>query len=557
MARIPKGVTNRMAFDLYRRQVESDLRSGWWPDDPAMRRSMVASAWAGRYGRALGVVDGAHGGPGIADGELADRLAARWQARDAAQPGTPGWPREFGERLVLIYRQLGGLGQLDVASWEAPHGRGPSLRALWLAAEAGGADEEGCLAAVAVWARRPPPPALAKAGEKRMAPFLAQPIRWRETADPDHPWEAEGEPWRIRLGDFPEEPPYTLLVAGKPVGSLLDWPEAWRRGAEADAPAPLPAPSPAIALPAAPEAWPARYAAGEHEAVWAEMVACGPRIREAPFAAPAEAVARETMRRVRRNIEILLPRLAAAGFVFGHPEQPAGEPRMMMGGQAMGLGEMLSAARGIDPAGLPKELQGAFGRLLGSLGAAAGAAPAPKARPADPLKDRDVFSPPDRGAARILARLAKRGRPVPLSLRFWLEEVGRLDLTGRHPALAPPGREGGPLPDPLSIIPDADDLAEQLEEHDPEEEGPLALILAYSPADKAAPDIRQTEWEDGIAMLLPDAAADAPLTGGADHPGLVPYLRRAFRQGGFPGWEAHPDRPAATIAALTEGLLAF
>lgn len=557
MARSPKGLTNRMAFDLHRRQVESNLRGGWWPDDPTMRRTMLAAAWAGRYGRALGVVDGAHGSAGIADRDLADRLAARWRARDTALPGQPAWPDDFADMLVMVYRQLAGLKQLDAATWDAPHGRGPSLRALWLRAEAAGADTAGCMEAVSAWARRPPPSAPTKAEEKRLGPHLATPLRWRETADPDHPWETEveGQAWRIRLGDFPDELPYTLLVAGKPVGGLLDWPEAWRRGATAEAPAPPPAP--AIALPAAPEAWPARYQAGEHGAVWAEMTACGPRIREAPFAAPAEAVARETMRRVRRNVETLLPRLAEAGYAFGLPAAERGEPRMMMGGQAMGLSDMLGAARQLDPAHLPKELQGAFGRLLGSLsGPGQPAARAPKARPADPRQDPDIFAPPDRGAARTLAKLARRGLPVPLSLRFWLEEVGRLDLTGRHPVLAPPGREGGPLPDPLALIPDADDLAEQLEEHDRAEE-PVPLILAYSPADKAAATIDDTDWEDGIAMLVPAAGADAPLTGGASHPGLVPYLRQAFRHGGFPGWEGRPERPADAIAALTRDLLDF
>ncbi|MGG5817753.1 hypothetical protein [Falsiroseomonas sp. HW251] len=546
-----------MAFEVCRRQIESDIRTGWRPDDPHMARSMVAAVWAGRYGRRRGVIEGAHGSAGIADRALADRLAMRWRARDAALAGQPGWPADIAERLAMTYRHLGSIGQLDVATPQAPHAHGPSFRALWLEAEKAGADEAGCLAAIEAWSRRPLGPAPAKASEKRVAPYLARPVPWTETDDPDQPWAAEvdGQAWLVQLNDFPEEPPYTLLVAGKSVGSLLDWPETWHRGADASEAASAPAPA-AIILPERPEAWPARYEAGEHEAVWAEMVACGPRIREAPFAAPAEAVARETMRRVRRNIEILLPRLAAAGYVFGLPDAPRGELRMMMGGQVMGLGDMLSAAGQMDPSRLPKELQGAFGRLLGSLGQMAGATPKAKARPADPLKDADVFSPPDRGAARILAKFARRGLPLPLSLRFWIEEVGRVDLTGRHPVLAPPAREGGPLPDPLSIIPDSDDIADQLEGRDREDE-PEPLILCYSPADKSAPDVQQTEWEDGMAMPIPNAGADAPLVGGAEHPGLVPYLRRALRQGGFPGWEGHPERPAAEIAALSEGMLAF
>jgi len=145
---------------------------------------------------------------------------------------------------------------------------------------------------------------------------------------------------------------------------------------------------------------------------------------------------------------------------------------------------------------------------------------------------------------------------LPLSLRFWLEEVGRVDLAGQHPVLCPPAAPDGVLADPLAIIPDADDLAEQMEEQTRDDD-PVPLILAYSPTDKAAKSIDDTEWEDGLAMEIPAAGADAPLTGGASHAGLVPYLRQAMRNAGFPGWEGRADRPDALIAKLTEGLEPF
>ena len=43
-----------------------------------------------------------------------------------------------------------------------------------------------------------------------------------------------------------------------------------------------------------------RYQAGEHEAAWAEMMALGPRVREARYANEARPVATETMRRARQ-----------------------------------------------------------------------------------------------------------------------------------------------------------------------------------------------------------------------------------------------------------------
>lgn len=43
--------------------------------------------------------------------------------------------------------------------------------------------------------------------------------------------EVEGRRWAIRLGEFPVEPLYTLLVDGAAVLSFDDWPPAWRRPA--------------------------------------------------------------------------------------------------------------------------------------------------------------------------------------------------------------------------------------------------------------------------------------------------------------------------------------
>ncbi len=59
-------------------------------------------------------------------------------------------------------------------------------------------------------------------------------LSWRKTRDVDHPWETivDGRVWRIRLGDFPAEKAYTLLVNDDEIGSFDDWPSAtWTRPA--------------------------------------------------------------------------------------------------------------------------------------------------------------------------------------------------------------------------------------------------------------------------------------------------------------------------------------
>jgi hypothetical protein len=62
-----------------------------------------------------------------------------------------------------------------------------------------------------------------------------------------------------------------------------------------------------------------RYLAGEYEQVWDEVMACGAAVREEPLYADALAVARETMRRARFNVETLVERLRGNGYQFDYP----------------------------------------------------------------------------------------------------------------------------------------------------------------------------------------------------------------------------------------------
>jgi len=57
-------------------------------------------------------------------------------------------------------------------------------------------------------------------------------LTWEHTGDAEEPWQAEvnGACWRIRVGDFPAEALYTLLVDDEEVLELDEWPDAWTRG---------------------------------------------------------------------------------------------------------------------------------------------------------------------------------------------------------------------------------------------------------------------------------------------------------------------------------------
>ena len=61
--------------------------------------------------------------------------------------------------------------------------------------------------------------------------LLAAAIAWRQTTNPEVPWQAEfnGNSLALRLNDFPDEPLYTLLVNDNPLGDFDDWPAAWMR----------------------------------------------------------------------------------------------------------------------------------------------------------------------------------------------------------------------------------------------------------------------------------------------------------------------------------------
>ncbi|GAA5067137.1 hypothetical protein [Nocardia callitridis] len=61
--------------------------------------------------------------------------------------------------------------------------------------------------------------------------FLRQRIVWASTGDAQTPYLAEsaGRVLTVRIGDFPEESLYTLLVDGAAVAEFDDWPSVWVR----------------------------------------------------------------------------------------------------------------------------------------------------------------------------------------------------------------------------------------------------------------------------------------------------------------------------------------
>jgi len=175
-----------------------------------------------------------------------------------------------------------------------------------------------------------------------------------------------------------------------------------------------------------------RYQAGDCVAVWNDLAALGDSVRGNKYYADAVAVAAEAMRRARYNVELLIQRLAQAGYRFVAPsdEEDPGERRQTAnpGGRDRAQRERWKVAR----------------RSALETRVAAGLTKPPLENPA-------VFAPPSGQAAAQLNSLEEAiGGPVPLALRAWYEQVGAVSLIGSHEVLNPKGRETA---DPLVVWP--------------------------------------------------------------------------------------------------------
>jgi hypothetical protein len=187
-----------------------------------------------------------------------------------------------------------------------------------------------------------------------------------------------------------------------------------------------------------------RYKNGECEAVWSELEQLGDAVMDEPLRTEAQEVARETMSRVRRNIEKIVHRLEGLGYRFGNEASgplPAEDARVFMGAPA-------NAPRLIDQ--LEEELGGA----------------------------------------------------LPLSLRAFYEQVGSVSLIGSHELLNPPYRGQQDLADPLVLF-GIEDLIEQLDEI-PSEEREDEAELTIAPDDLTKANVSGGFYY----VCLPCAAAD-------------------------------------------------
>jgi hypothetical protein len=264
-----------------------------------------------------------------------------------------------------------------------------------------------------------------------------------------------------------------------------------------------------------------RYLAGEHEPVWDELTRLGAAVREESVYRDALAVARETMLRVRHNIDTLIPRLSAVGYTFGY-EWPLGRT-------------------------IPEGLR------------------------------YPLFTPPAANVAKTIAALERRAGVLPLSLRAFYEIVGGVNFVGEPPATWSPWCAAPEDLDALYVYPAHIALEEaeswqarfegvtdedwDLEDNEDPCDGRAYYAL---PRDCWLALIAPDEWLKydfsgcgEYQIALPNLAADARLLTEPHRTTFVNYLRICLRWAGFPKLEQGPGTEAArsVVLDLTRDLL--
>ena len=250
-------------------------------------------------------------------------------------------------------------------------------------------------------------------------------------------------------------------------------------------------------------------------------------------------MARETKRRVRHNIETLIPRLEALGYEFGY--------RLLAEESSDFTFEEVAEIEGQCPR----------------------------------------FRPPLPDARERLAKLEAQVGALPLSLRAWGADVGTFDFVGQTPQRwddlgyqclqgaaykmferehpnytakeyrqfkqAHPEFQQGIAAeniylDPLVIQP----IKHTLQHARPNESMPGKISVPL------APDHDHKYFVSGSGpyeIFAPCLAADALLEGEWHNTTFVDYLCICFRWGGFRGMQSAPRLAATDLAVLTRGLL--
>jgi hypothetical protein len=246
-----------------------------------------------------------------------------------------------------------------------------------------------------------------------------------------------------------------------------------------------------------------RYQAGNYQEVYDGLLAMQEQVFAENYYTDALLVAREIMRRVRYNVELLLARLRDRGYHFGE-----------------GFFEDMS----------PEE----------SLAVE---------------NDVPVFRPPDPETPKKVRLLEQLAGTLPLLLKCWYEEVGSVNLVGLFQTNTGKAFDlnYGRILDPLFVY--SLEMAIKMVTHYLDKN-----VWSRDPSLALSPD---NDFKYGFggsgaySIRLPCKAFDAPLLLVRHQTTFINYLRLCFRWGGFPGLEVDNRLPPNDLAYLTKDLLPF
>lgn len=299
-----------------------------------------------------------------------------------------------------------------------------------------------------------------------------------------------------------------------------------------------------------------RYCDGEHEDVWNELVKLGESVRQEPTYADALAVARETMRRVRANIEILIQRLIHIGFVFGY------DHRLLE--QLPNTQSALDWGRYFEMSAWVREQPPIF--LSAKLVEEEIAEKAVLDHPFHFDNEVELLQEErPRPMRHFIDEIEQVMGPIPLSVRAWYEEVGAVNFFGYHaqwkeltPSYANRHPEGGGAYslmnycDPLQVCALDERCMAQI--HQRYVPGKTYLF-------EFAPDRHFKDYCAGTstpnAFVFPDAGVDAIIGTSYSSSTFVEYLRVSLKWAGFPGMMEWPTVPKEALAFLTHNLPPF
>jgi|GEM_PF-1165297 len=299
-----------------------------------------------------------------------------------------------------------------------------------------------------------------------------------------------------------------------------------------------------------------RYSSGEHEQVWAELVALGSAVAGASLYPDALAVARETMTRVRKNAELVVSKLKTLDYVFEYPNRALAVPEPDIQEQ---IAQLERYAAGYIPLALR-----AFYEIVGSIDLT-GNHPRLAYRPVGLyVTMSDMLAATGQTVESINRQNDKLNIP-----HTTLEEMEALWATARAKDIklikTPSARvdekdlhrkviKSDPLIVDSITVPSTEFT--WAEDPEPDWEGDV-FAAEVSVSGLSRPGARSAKFY--FMPLGADLVSDAPLLNEENNTTFVNYLRAAFRWGGFPGLENDPldDETKADIVLLTEGLVAF